>query len=273
MFYYRKKKDDSEVIAKLNELAEHLPTRGFDAYYGRIRGAGLRWNRKRVLPVYRLMKLTLRRKRKKRLPARVKQPLYQPEQRNESWSMDFMSDALESGRRIRVLNIIDDYNREALWIDAQFNYPGQHIVRALEWLRLDRGLPQQIRVDNGPEFLSKVLQEYGEKHQVKIHYIQPGKPTQNAYIERFNRLYREDILDAYLFAEIEQVRILSDRWRRDYNENHPHKSLGGIAPLQYLYNKENDSYDSVKATMNDSLQSPALTESSESIDKCLRNIE
>lgn len=120
MWYYKNKKDDSKVIDKLNELAERFPTRGFDSYFGRLREEGFKWNRKRVLRVYRSMKLSLRRKRKRRLPSRVKEPLSIPTTLNETWSMDFMGDTLENGKRFRILNIIDDYNREALISCQQF---------------------------------------------------------------------------------------------------------------------------------------------------------
>jgi putative transposase len=237
MWYYQCRKDDKAVIDKLNELAEQFPTRGFDSYYGRIRAAGLSWNRKKVLRVYRMMKLKLRRKRKRCFPARTKKELYQPASVNQCWSADFMSDALANGRRIRIFNVIDDYNREALSVDAQYSYPAAYVIRCLEQLSVERGLPQQIRVDNGPEFISKAFQNWCESHQIEIQYIQPGKPTQNAYIERFNRLYREDILDAYLFINIEQVRILSEKWKEDYNNNHPHSSLKGMSPIVYHQNK------------------------------------
>jgi len=271
MHYYKSVKDDTPVIKKLNELAELHPTRGLDSYYGRIRAEGIKWNRKRVLRVYRMLKLQMRRKRKRRLPTRHPEPLFQPLVVNKSWSMDFMSDALTSGRRIRILNIIDDYNREALWVDAQFSYPGDFVVRALEILEMDRGLPDQIRVDNGPEFMSKRLATFCKQKNVKLEFIKPGKPTQNAYVERFNRLYREDVLDAYLFNTKNQLQVISDKWKADYNNNHPHKSLGGISPNRYkiLHHKSIDSDKPVKAKMNDSLRSSALTGLSEKINQCL----
>jgi putative transposase len=141
MWYYESKRDDREVIDKLNELAEKYPTRGFDEYYGKIRNAGLIWNRKRVLRVYRLMQLNLRRKRKRRLPTRTKEPLNQPEGINHTWSMDFMSDSLIYGRRFRVLNIIDDYNREALAIEPDFSLPGERVIQVLEEVISERGKP------------------------------------------------------------------------------------------------------------------------------------
>jgi putative transposase len=233
MWYYQSKKDDQAVIDKLSELAEKLPTRGFDEYYGRIRQEGLIWNRKRVLRVYRKMRLGLRRKYKKRLPQRVQEPLVEPQTPNETWSMDFMSDALSDGRKIRVLNIIDDFNREVLRVKVGLSFPAERVVRVLRRLEEERGLPQHIRVDNGPEFIAKAFQNFC-KGKVEIKYIQPGKPTQNAYIERLNRQFREDVLDAYLFENLEQVAILAEDWRQDYNQNHPHKSLGGKSPRQVL---------------------------------------
>lgn len=179
------------------------------------------------------MKLGLRRKRKRRLPTRVKQPLILPKKLNETWSMDFMSDALGDGRRVRILNIIDDCNREALALEPGISLPAQRVVRVLSQLEEEIGLPKVIRVDNGPEFISKHFQFWCKKKQIKIQYIQAGRPMQNGYIERFNRFFREDILDAYWFEDLEQLRILAEKWRVDYNYNHPHKSLGGLAPCQF----------------------------------------
>lgn len=238
MWYYEHEKDDSMVIKKLSELAVALPTRGFDSYYGRIRAEGIKWNRKRVLRVYRMLKLQKRRSYKRRLPDRVKEPLEQPLLPNVVWSADFMHDVLSNGRKIRVLNIIDDYNREALWVDVHFSYPGFKVVEALEILSMERGLPQSIRVDNGPEFIGKDFKQFCEEKGIRVQYIQPGKPTQNAYIERFNRTYREDILDAYLFEDIHQVNQLSKQWMKDYNNHHPHKALGGMSPKKYSANAQ-----------------------------------
>ncbi len=233
MWYYKSTRDDRPVIAKLTELAEQLPTRGFDTYYGRMRQQGYEWSRNKVLRVYRLMKLKMRRKHKKRLPSRIKEPLNVPISPNHTWSMDFMSDALTDGRKIRVLNITDDYNREALAIEVALSFPANRVVRILELMEEEHGLPEHIRVDNGPEFISHRLGDWCTAKNIKLKFIQPGKPTQNAYIERFNRLFREDVLDAYWFEDLEQVRILAERWRQDYNKSHPHSSLGGISPMDY----------------------------------------
>jgi len=236
MFYYKSVRDDSELIDKLNELADELPHRGIDEYYGRLRKQGYVWNRKRVLRVYRMLNLSMRRKRKRRLPARIKEPLEQPPALNHTWSMDFMHDVLENGRKVRVLNIIDDYNREALAVEAAYSHNSYSVMEQIEIIMVNRDKPKRIRVDNGPEFISNRLKTWCDRQGITLSFIQPGCPTQNAYIERFNRLYREDILDAYIFESIEQLRVLSRKWQYDYNKNHPHKSLGKKSPWEFAVN-------------------------------------
>jgi putative transposase len=230
LWYYRSRKDDSEVINRLNELAEQLPTRGFDEYYGITRNEGKGWGRRRVLRVYREMGLKLRRKRKRRLPSRIKEPLQQQQQANKSYSMDFMSNSLVAGRKLRVLNVMDDCTRESLAAWCDFSIPGEKVVEVLKSIVNDRGRPDQIRVDNGPEFRGKVFVQWYEAEKIAIKYIQPGKPMQNGYIERLNRTFREDVLDAYLFETLEEVRILSDEWQDHYNNHHPHRALKGKTP-------------------------------------------
>lgn len=233
MFYYKSIKDDSQVINKLTELAEKKPREGQDKYYLRIREEGLVWNYKRVRRIYLIMGLNHRRRLKKRIPSRIKEALNQPINKNQTWSMDFMSDALQSQRKFRVLNIIDDYNREALWIEVAYSMPSSFVIAVLERTISENGKPSRIRVDNGPEFCSKEFTEWCENNQIFIQYIQPGKPMQNGYIERFNRTYRQDILDAYLFNDLEHVTQLTQEWLEDYNNHRPHESLGGMTPVKY----------------------------------------
>jgi putative transposase len=230
MFYYKSIRDDEPIITKLLELSQKYPTRGFDNYYGKIRMEGLIWNRKRVLRVYRALNLRMRRKKKRRLPSRVKTRLETPTVANDTWSIDFMSDALSSGRRFRVLNVIDDHNREALINEAYYSIPADQLVRSVRQLIHERGKPNVIRTDNGPEFISKTFVEFCKYNDIKLQYIQPGKPAQNAYIERFNRTFREDVLDAYIFETLEQVNMEAYQWQIDYNANHPHKALMGLSP-------------------------------------------
>lgn len=246
--YYRSRKDDSLVIAKLQSLAEKYPTRGFGVYYGRIRNEGLQWNHKRVKRVYNLMKLNIRRKHKRRLPDREKIPLEQPDAVNKKWSMDFMSDSLTNGRKFRTFNLMDDFNREALAVEADTSLPARHVARVLERVIWERGKPESIRVDNGPEFISSTLEAFCKEQKIKLHFIKPGKPMQNGYVERLNRTFREDILDAYLFHSLSQVRELSDEWVKDYNQFHPHQSLKGYSPIGYRQAVESGKLPALKPT-------------------------
>ena len=184
--------------------------------------------------IYRSLGLTMRRKSRKRLPARVKLPLEQPAQPREVWSMDFMSDSLTTGRRFRVFNIIDDYNRQALCTTPEFSMPSIRVVANLKQAMDIYEKPLQIRVDNGPEFLSKIFVQFCESESIQVKYIQPGKPSQNGYVERFNKTFREDVLDAYLFRNLDEVRAQAEVFREDYNEHHPHKSLGRKSPNELL---------------------------------------
>lgn len=233
MWYYQAKKDDSELETKLQELADQLPHRGIDTYYGRLRAQGYPWGRNRVLRVYRKLKLQHRRKRKRRLPSRHKAPLTLPIKSNVIWSMDFMHDVLDNGRKFRVLNVIDDYNREALAVESEHSFPSNKVIDVMQRLIEFNGKPDSIRVDNGSEFIAKVFKQWCKNECIEIKYIQPGKPMQNAYVERFNRTFREDILDAYIFESIKEVRQLAEKWRMDYNEYHPHKSLMGMSPIRF----------------------------------------
>lgn len=233
MYYYQSIKDDTPVIEKLKELAEKKPREGQDKFYERIREQGLKWNYKRVRRVYLMLGLNRKRKIKKRIPARVKEPLNQPEGKNQVWSMDFMSDALQNKRKFRVLNVIDDYNRKAIWIEPAFSMPSAFVTDALQKAIRENGKPEKIRVDNGPEFCSREFTEWCEKMEIVIQYIQPGKPMQNGYIERFNRTFRQDILDAHLFENLWQVTELIEEWTEDYNYHRPHESLGGKPPEKY----------------------------------------
>lgn len=230
LWYYKSNKDDGPIIDKLSLLAERFPTRGFDKYYAIIRNEGNKWARSRVLRVYREMNLCRRRRHKKRLPARIKEPLQKQLLPNQSYSMDFMSDSLVSGRKLRILKVVDDCTRESLAVWCDYSITGQKVTEILEQIVSQRGKPLQIRVDNGPEFTGKVFSEWCDRRSIIIKYIQPGRPMQNAYIERLNRTYREDVLDAYMFESLEEVRILSDEWQYGYNHLMPHQSLNNQTP-------------------------------------------
>lgn len=226
--------DDDAIKEVLKGLADKHRRYGFEKMFRKIRQRGFRWNHKRVYRVYCEMKLNLRRKPKKRLPAREKVALAQPEKINMSWSLDFMSDALRSGRRFRTVNVLDDCNREALGIKASISLPAKRVTEFLDFIANRRGYPLQVRVDNGPELLSAEFTGWAKKHNVHIRYIQPGKPAQNAYIERFNRTYREEVLDMFLFKNINEVQSITDRWRKEYNNERPHEALGHLTPQAFM---------------------------------------
>ena len=232
--YKPKPKADGEVIYQLQMLVEKHPAIGFWQSYYRIRRRGFVWNHKRVYRVYTDMKLNIRRRFRKRLPQRVKQSLYQPAARNEVWSIDFMSDTLWDGRRFRLLNIIDDYNREILHIESDLSLPTVRLIRVLEYLREFRGLPQMIRVDNGPEFISHKLDMWCREHKITLAFIQPGKPMQNGYVERCNGNIRKELLNTYVFTTLNEVREKAEQWREDYNCSRPHQSLGFVPPVEYV---------------------------------------
>jgi len=224
---------DAEVIDALQRLAEKHPRRGFWKYHDQLRLSGRRWNHKRLYRVYCALGLNHRRRTKKRLGDRPRQPLAVPAEPNRVWSLDFMHDTLYSGRRFRTFNVLDDGVREILAIEVDTSLPGERVVRVLDQIKAWRGTPEAIRCDNGPELLSRPFVIWCEQNGVEVRYIQPGKPNQNAYIERFNRTFREEVLSAYLFEDLEQVQDLTWNWMVDYNEERPHDALGQVPPSVY----------------------------------------
>jgi len=236
--YYRKPIDglqrDEEVIEALNGVVERHGRWGFWKCYQRLRLDGRSWNHKRVWRVYCEMGLNLPRRTKRRVPQREPVPLDAGAYVNQGWALDFMHDALYDGRRFRTLNVIDEANREALAIEVGTSIPARRLIRTLSRLIDWYGAPDAIRLDNGPELTSQVFTEWAAAKGIALRFIEPGEPNQNAYIERFNRTYRNEVLDAYLFKSIEQVQHITEDWLLDYNERRPHDALGGLPPRQFL---------------------------------------
>ena len=234
MLYRKKPKDDSSLIDALHQLVDKHPTIGFWKCYYRLRRKGYSCNHKKLYRVYTLLRLNVRRKAKRRVPQRIKEPLLVPATINQVWSMDFMCDSLVDGRRFRLLNIIDDYNRESLAIEIDTSLPALRVIRTLQRLIEMRTKPQTIRVDNGPEFISDRLQQWCDENEIRLQFIQPGKPMQNGFVERNNGSLRKELLDAYLFYSLAEVRMMAEEWRQDYNCQRPHQSLGFVPPVEFI---------------------------------------
>jgi putative transposase len=232
--YYapRRRRSDEPEIQAIQAFVADNQQQGFDKLYPVVHAQG--FGKHRLYRVYKALNLHMKRKGKRRLPARVKAPLAVPLKANETWSADFMSDALWSGRRFRTFNVLDDFNREALGIEIDTSLPALRVVRALDQLVEIRGKPKVLRVDNGPEFISDVLARWVERNGIELRFIQPGKPMQNGYVERFNRTYRTEVLNSYVFETLGEVRRMTAEWLVRYNELRPHESLGNLAPRQYL---------------------------------------
>jgi len=208
---------------------------GFGLCFLHLRNVkGFGWNHKRVYRIYRELELNLRIKPKKRLVREKPEPLAVPDAINQVWSMDFMHDQLSDGRSFRLFNVLDDFNREGLGIEVDLSLPSSRVIRSLEQIIEWRGKPRVIRCDNGPEYISGALLAWAEREGIRIEHIQPGKPQQNAYIERYNRTVRYGWLARTLFETIEQVQDKATNWLWTYNHERPNMALGGITPMQKL---------------------------------------
>jgi putative transposase len=234
--YYREENKfavrDAPVVEALNAVVAKHGRWGFWKCHDRLRLEGHPWNHKRVWRVYCQMKLNLPRRVKRRL-TRPAQPLNAPLLPNEIWSLDFMSDSLYQGRRFRTLNIMDEGVREGLAIEVDTSLPAQRVVRVLQQLEAWRGLPKAIRLDNGPELTSQYLGDWCKDKGIELRFIQPGKPNQNAFIERFNRSYRTEVLNNWLFTSLDEVREITHQWLQSYNEERPHDALGSLPPAVF----------------------------------------
>ena len=234
--YQPKLAEENDLIAKwLIRLTSREKNWGFGLCFLYLRNVqGFTWNHKRVYRIYKELELSLRIKPKKRLQRATPEPLSVPLTINESWSMDFMYDQLADGRSFRLLNVIDDFNREGLGIEVDFSLPAERVIRSLDQIMEWRGKPQSIRCDNGPEYISAKLQYWADRHNIRLEYIQPGKPQQNAYIERYNRTVRYDWLNQHVFCSVEQVQDYATAWLWSYNNERPNMGIGGITPIQKL---------------------------------------
>lgn len=234
--YQARRREENAVIADwLVRLTATYRDWGFGLCFLYLRNVkGFGWNHKRVYRIYRELELNLRIKPKKRIVRARPEPLAVPEAINEVWSMDFMHDQLSDGRSFRLLNVLDDFNREGLGIEVDLSLPAARVIRTLERIIEWRGQPGRIRCDNGPEYISGALLAWASVRGIRIDHIQPGKPQQNAYIERYNRTVRYAWLASSVFDSIEQVQDVATSWLWTYNHERPNMALGGITPMQKL---------------------------------------
>lgn len=214
-------------------LAQRHRRYGVGMIHLKLRQAGERVNYKRVERLYRLERLHIRRRRRKKIPMADRQPLIRPGRANEIWSMDFVFDRIASGRTLKCLTIVDDATHEAVAIVPEHTIGGNHLTRILDKICSRRGKPAMIRSDNGAEFTGKAMLTWAHRSGVALRLIEPGKPNQNAYVESFNGRFRDECLNEHWFTSLVHARTLIEAWRREYNEERPKKSLSGLTPAQY----------------------------------------
>jgi putative transposase len=227
--------ENQQIADWLVRLTDNNRSWGFGLCHLYLRNVkGFKWNHKRIYRIYRELELNLRIKPRKRLVRDKPEALSVPLAINQVWSMDFMHDQLQDGRSFRLFNVIDDFNREALGIEIDLSLPSERVIRALKQIMEWRGKPGTIRCDNGPEYISTAIQAWAASQGVKLEYIQPGNPQQNAYVERFNRTVRYEWLSQYHWADLDEVRTFATQWMWKYNHDRPHMALGGFTPKQHL---------------------------------------
>ena len=231
--YRSHRPEETAIRNRLRQLAEQRKRFGCPRLHVLLRREGLIVNHKRTERLYREEGLSLRRRKRPRRAAGVRVLVPQAQRPNQRWSMDFVQDRLGNGRRVRLLTIVDDYSRECPAIEVDTSLPGLRVTQVLDRLAEGRGLPELITVDNGPEFAGTALDAWAYRQGVKLHFIQPGKPVQNAYIESFNGRLRDECLNEHWFTTLDEARGLIETWRQDYNAVRPHSSLGNLTPVEF----------------------------------------
>ena len=231
--YQARRPGDEELKKRLIELAGQKRRYGYRRLHVLLLREGWEINRKRTYRVYHAAGLMVRRRKRKRIVGVERLEKVLVAEPNSSWSMDFVSDGFVDGRRLRCLNIVDDFTKECLAIEVDSSLPGRRVVDVLERLEESRGLPKAVTVDNGPEFISKALDEWAYRKQLQLRFIEPGKPQQNAYIESFNGKFRDECLNEHWFLSMRHAREIIDAWRQEYNDERPHSSLGYLTPNRF----------------------------------------
>jgi putative transposase len=227
--------DEAQVQQRLRELAAERRRFGYRRLHVLLGREGYRLNHKRVERLYRTAGLAVRKRRRKRVAATERAVRLVPTRPTEQWCLDFVSDALATGRRLRLLAILDVFTREALTIEVDTSLPGARVVRALEQVVAEHGTPVEIVMDNGPELTGRALDQWAYQQGVRLHFIEPGKPVQNAFIESFNGRLRDECLNEHWFVSLADARQTVEAWRQDYNQNRPHSALGYRTPAAFRH--------------------------------------
>lgn len=234
-FHYRSTvaASDSALSERITELAHERRRFGYRRVHQLLRREGIDVNHKKVYRLYREAGLAVPKRKRRKGIAMERQPLVLPEAPDQTWSMDFVMDSLACGRRIKCLTIVDDFTKECLDIPVANGISGDQVARTLDAIAAFRGYPQAVRTDQGPEFTSKALDQWAYDNRVELKLIQPGKPTQNGFIESFNGRFRDECLNEHWFRDLAHAREIIGSWRRDYNENRPHSALSYQTPLEF----------------------------------------
>ncbi len=232
--------DEETIRSRLKELAQTRRRFGCPRLHVMLRREGFRINHKRTERIYRQEGLSLRIRRRKKLSSLLRIEIPKPHHPHHIWSMDFLRDSLANGRSIKVLAVVDEYTRKCLRIEVDTSINGVRVVRVLGEISQTAGLPEILLVDNGPEFISKALDAWAYQRGIKLAFIRPGKPVENAYIESFNGRFRDECLNENWFLSLEQARRMIEAWRVDYNTRRPHSSLGYLTPEEFIDQKCKD---------------------------------
>jgi putative transposase len=236
--YRRRGQADEALRARLGELAAVRRRFGYRRLHVLLRREGWNVNHKKVQRIYTEERLQVRRRRRKRISRTERHPMIAVNGVNQRWSIDFQHDVTAKGQRFRTLNMVDDFSRECLVIEVDTSLTGERVCRVLDRLKVRRGLPLEIVLDNGPEMISKALDEWAYRNKVHLNFIEPGKPNQNAFIESFNGRFRDECLNEHWFANLSEARRIIEAWRLDYNQDRPHSALGYLTPNEFASSRQ-----------------------------------
>jgi putative transposase len=245
---YRSEKQTNDTLLqhRLRELALERKRFGYRRLHVLLQREGTVVNHKKVYRLYREADLGVRRRKRRRGIAVTRQPLALPSRANQVWSMDFVMDALATGRRLKILTVVDDFTKESVLIEPAHSLTGDDVTELLDRVSQVRGYPQAVRTDQGPEFTCRAFDQWAYQRGVDPLLIQAGKPTQNAYIESFNGKLRDECLNEHWFRDLHDARTIISAWRRDHNEQRPHSALGYLAPAQFAASQRQNAIDTLE---------------------------